>query len=154
MGDPSDRLSHLHPRFNLVNVRFRQLHAEATEIEDPSEAPTIDLHVNLQEMDDLGDADFREVRVAIAFTLELPEGRLVVVPEATYVVPREVAHEIDMPLVVEFVNHVAVMVLIPYAREALSDLSSRVLEARITMPVFPRGAIHFAIPEEHSAGKA
>lgn len=70
-------------------------------------------------------------------------GEMRVVARAEYHVPVEKAELLARPVTMEFANHVAVMVLVPYLREALSDLSLRVFDQRIVMPMFKRGELWF-----------
>lgn len=51
--------------------------------------------------------------------------------------------QVSEPVLLEFANEVGIMALLPFVREAVADLSTRVFGNAILMPVMQRGELHF-----------
>lgn len=139
----SEALIALVPTVALRTIRFRQLSAydkRATDI-DVEVVPVFGLSVATNSDDP---TLFRlGLRCEIKFT---DEAQIVAEVEAEYQVDGEgVALPLAQALMIEYMNEVAVMALIPYLRHAIADLSLRVFGSPITMPVFQRGAISFPL---------
>lgn len=80
--------------------------------------------------------------VRCRLTVQAPSGTIVADGAVFYnsVEPIDVDHDIA----VSFADNVGIMALIPYLRQAVDDLSMRLLfPSRIILPVLPRGAITF-----------
>lgn len=148
--EPSDTLKAIHGYVELLDIGFRELSSIAEPVEEADETPHFALQVDLEELDDLEDEQYRRVRYGLELNLETTEGRTRIVASATYRLPRERSEAFTMSVAVEYANHVALMALIPYVREALSDLSVKVLNNRITMPTFQRGELSFPLPNENT----
>lgn len=146
LGDPSSTLASLHEHVELHEIRARELYCVREEIAEPEEQPRFSLQVDLAEIEDLEPGEPRPVQYGLQLELETPDGRTRVVIQGRYSVDREHADAFEMPVAVEYANHVALMALLPYLRQALADLSSRVLDNQILMPIFARGELSFPVP--------
>ena len=70
-------------------------------------------------------------------------------PVASYHVDVEHAALLDdRPTVAAYANEVAVMALVPYARQAVADVTLRVFEASVLMPSFQRGELRFGVADQ------
>jgi len=87
--------------------------------------------------------DDRGFRVRIRSDIETSVGTIKVDVAADYVLTNLHAAEISPGLMIEFVNEVAVMVLLPYLRQSIADVSQRVFGASLTMPIYKRGEVSF-----------
>lgn len=92
-----------------------------------------------------------QFRLQLRCEIELPTGVAVIEPVATYRLPTDDADLLTPNVITEYANEVGVMALIPYLRHALADITLRVLEEPLLMPVLPRGALHFEWDGEESA---
>lgn len=146
LSDPSRALAAVHEHVELQEIRATELSCVREEVEDPEEQPRFALQVDLTDLEDLEADEPRPVRYGLKLELETPDGRTRVNFEGRYSIAREHAESFDMALAVEYANHVALMALLPYVRQALTDLSIRVLDNQILMPIFQRGAINFDPP--------
>lgn len=100
--------------------------------------PTFTLFIETPE-DDEGSNQFG---VKLRIVAELPPGDASVTYRAVYN-----TGEAGLPaasVLMEFVNEVAVMTLIPYLREALADVTRRVFVHPLVMPMFQRGELRFS----------
>ncbi|HWV49291.1 MAG TPA: hypothetical protein VN035_07530 [Microbacterium sp.] len=144
MSDESPRFVHsasdiLEVGVQLENVQFFNLQAtinedaEPTEEPSPAVAPLYGLKLR-HEGNELG------MRVSIE--LDTVTARIVVDASINYTTAEVI--EIDEEAFLDFANNVGVMALLPYLRQAIADLSQRVLGDVILMPVIPRGELTFS----------
>lgn len=148
LSEPSRALTAINEHIELREIRARELFCVREEVEDPEEQPRFALQVDLTNLEDLEPGEPRPFRYGLKLELETPDGRTRVAVEGRYTVAAEHAASLDMALAVEYANHVALMALLPYVRQALTDLSNRVLDNQILMPIFQRGAISFDPPAD------
>jgi preprotein translocase subunit SecB len=112
--------------------------------EDPVPDGEGEMKLDFQVKDRLPDQD-RSFRFALEVTFSNHEGRAVARPVATYHVGAEDALLLDdVDLMAEFGGKVAVMALIPFAREAIATVTSRVFLDPVLMPIFTTGQLHFS----------
>lgn len=143
MPEPSTALLSLVRCAALDSIEFREISARRVDPQDNAEPPRIDLHTEVEDRAE-PQGNQREFRYAIRVTLHDSEGDVVVEPVATYHVPLESAHLLDdSSLLTEFANEVAVMALVPYARQAIADVTQRVFSGSILMPTYQRGQLRF-----------
>lgn len=123
---------------DIESVQFFNLHAEVNEgVEAPNDeqevSPTYGLKLR-HEGNELG------IRVSI--TIDLVGAKIVVDAAVNYVT----AELLDMEeaTFLDFANNVGVMALLPYLRQAIADLSQRVIGEVILMPIIPRGGLTFS----------
>lgn len=148
LGSPSEALMEITPHVTLEGIFARELFCVREDLEEPDLQPTFGLQVDLEDLEDLDEDAPRRVRFGLKLELEAPDGRVRIVFDGRYSVEREHAESLTMPVAVEYMNHVAVMAMLPYMRHALADLSARVLREEILMPIFARGEISFPPPSE------
>ncbi|MBT1618129.1 protein-export chaperone SecB [Curtobacterium flaccumfaciens pv. poinsettiae] len=135
---------------DLVDVSYYEL--AATQNDDSiSEAPEGDTQLHLaQEMSYGTRDDDRGFRVRIRTTVDAPDqGKVVIGVSAAWQYAGESAQAISRATMLDFINNVAVMVLLPYIREATSDLTRRVFGSALVLPVIQRGQIGFT--EDHAS---
>lgn len=53
---------------------------------------------------------------------------------------------------IDFANEVGLMALLPYVRQAVADISQRILGTALVMPVMPRGSLSFSLDESEEDG--
>ena len=84
-------------------------------------------------------------RVILRTVIEVPIGRIECDTSAEYEMtdlrPDDVADEAFG----QFVNDVAVMHILPYARQSIADITQRVFASPLLMPIMKRGDIHFDV---------
>lgn len=98
------------------------------------------------------DAENPGLRISLRCDLTSEDGSIVVEPVGVFRVPAEDAELLsDDARVLAFINEVAVMTLLPFIRQAVADMSLRVFEQTILMPVMPRGAVRFEAPSSQPA---
>lgn len=64
-------------------------------------------------------------------------------------------HEVEIQVIEDFVNNVALMAVLPFVREAVAEITRRVFGASLLMPIVPRGAIEVTlsrVDDEDGAG--
>lgn len=143
MPEPSASLLSLVRCAVLDSIEFREISARRVDPQDNAEPPRIDLHTEVEDRA-APQGNQREFRYALRVTLHDSEGDVVVEPLVTYHVPLEFADLLDDgSALTEFANEVAVMALVPYARQAISDVTQRVFSGSILMPTYQRGQLRF-----------
>lgn len=141
--EPSGLLRELVSVIELDDIRYREVAARAETTEEPIEEPRFALQVQVEDVDEPSQEGRLHVAFDIRVVVRTEDGEMRVVARAEYHVPIEKAELLAKPVTMEFANHVVVMTLVPYLREALSDLSLRVFDQRIVMPMFKRGELWF-----------
>lgn len=139
MAEPSEELLALHSATKLQDINYLRLHVEqkpGSGAEPPrgSAYPTYQLGVEPR--------DEGEFRIRLRVMVDLPAGMIDVEAAAEYVAS-DYDGEISGPLMVEYANEVGIMVLLPYLRQAIADLTQRVFNASLIMPIFSRGEVSF-----------
>lgn len=147
MPDPTPDLLTLARQAELLDVFYDRLSAELTPGSEAT-APEFALSLRLPEAEEQDPAERRTWQYGLRVRVTTDRGTVIVEPVVTYGIPTEHAHLLQQPTLTDFANDVAVMTLLPYARQALQDLAGQVLREQIVMPSFPRGAITFPQPSE------
>lgn len=147
MSEPSEALLALASDAELVDVSYELLSAEFLPDSDPV-TPEFALSQRLPGPDEQVTVGQARWQYSLRVRVTTSRGTVVVEPVATYAIAAEQARLLQQPTLTEFANEVAVMALLPYARQALQDLAGQVLREQIVMPSFPRGAITFTPPPE------
>ncbi|ACZ31928.1 hypothetical protein Xcel_2921 [Xylanimonas cellulosilytica DSM 15894] len=114
--------------------------APGADLENVGVRPSFELQV------EHGDARFR---MTVRVNVETDAGPVAVEGYAQYGTG-DGSVELTESLLFEFVNDVGIMVLIPYLRQAIADVTQRVFGSPLVMPVMQRGAIRFERPERPS----
>ena len=133
----------------LADIGFRSIHAKqyGAEIDVPEENPIFQLDVTIPKTKPTGESERPYgFTIALAVEIHMPDGILRVEPYATYSVKSGEHVELSPDTVTEFANESAIPDLLPFAREALSDIAGRVLRTQIVMPIFKKGDIQFPAP--------
>ena len=144
MTEPSPEVVALAQSAVLDSVEFWEM--SIVRNEDPQEPVDAEGRMSMDiQVKDLTPGEDRGFRYAMTAAFRNHEGEVKVRPAATYHVQAEHAGLLDDPAIaVEYGNRVAVMTLLPFAREAIATLSSRVFEERILMPIFTASQIRFS----------
>lgn len=122
----------------IESVQFFNLHAEVNEDaappnEEQEVSPTYGLKLR-HEGNELG------IRVSIS--IDVGAAKIIADAAVNYVTSEVLAMEEATFL--DFANNVGVMALLPYLRQAIADLSQRVIGEVILMPIIPRGGLTFS----------
>jgi preprotein translocase subunit SecB len=134
----------------LDSIEFMELSARRAEDEDQPAGDEIPdgegrMRFDYQAKELVPERD-RDFRFALEVTFSNHEGQAVARPVAVYHVPADHAELLDdIELMIEFGTRVAVMTLIPYAREAIANLTSRVFTDPVLMPILTADQVHFSI---------
>ncbi len=133
----------------LVDVQLSRLGAERVQVESPSK--DIDLRLSFSR-DDVGtDDEARCFRYRLLADVAHPEGTVSVESVAVYSVSPEFEALLDdQQGMLDFGNHVALFAILPYLRQAISNLALQVLGTPILIPILRRGELEF-LPDEPSA---
>lgn len=91
--------------------------------------------------------DDKGFRVRVRTEVDSSIGKIVVDVSVDFELESLIASQIKEPTMIDFVNGVAIMVLLPYIRQSIADISQRVFGAALTMPIFKRGEVEFASPK-------
>lgn len=93
---------------------------------------------------DLGEEQDKRFRVRLLTEIESDPGiirvNLAAEYELTELNPRDIPEEVML----DFVNSVAVMTLLPYVRQSVADISQRVFTYPITMPLYKANDLTFS----------
>ena len=131
----------------LADVGFMYIHAEHCEVPEP-EPPTFQLEVSIPKQGEIPVDEPMRARIAIRVEVFLPIGKLVAEPFAEFTLDRSHMESLNHASLTALANERVVYDLLPFAREALSDLSSRVFKTQLIIPYFGRGELVFPIPSQ------
>lgn len=122
---------------------FRNLDAQPAEnFEiDPSYALATDLR-------DDGDG----FRVSLLTEIDTPIGRIECGVLAEYEHHGILVTSASSEALTEYVNNVALMHVIPYVRQSIADITLRVFNSPLVMPILQRGQMSFRVEVDNDAG--
>lgn len=106
--------------------------------EDFEIAPEYDLTITLRD-------DFGGFRAQLATAISVPIGDIRCVIYAEYELDNARIGSESTTAMGEFINGVALMHVIPFTRQAISDLTMRVFNNPLLMPIIQRGDLGFAL---------
>ena len=86
-------------------------------------------------------------RVRIRTEIDVAFGHIVVDLGAIYELNSLSALDISPETLIDFVNGISIMTLVPYNRQAIADITQRVFGASLTMPMIKRGELEFHISD-------
>lgn len=143
-----EELHRLVQRASLQSVACRLLSAESASEPAPGAAevetsPTFELRIGTPD----APKPFDCFLVGVRIDAESNRGRAAVWYEARYVLSGE-PEPVGLPLLTQFANEVAVMVLLPYLREGLADVTRRVWGSTLLVPMMQRGQLAFSVPSK------
>ena len=120
---------------------FSRLEAAREELDAPSKEVQLDLAFSRP---DDAESEQPEFQFRITARADHPTGRVIVACTTLYSVPREFAPLLDdTRTTIEFANREALLVAVPYIRQAMSDMALRVLGVPILLPVLRQGQVEF-----------
>ena len=120
----ANQLRVLNSHAQIVGVHYNELRAKSEEIGE----------------DELGAPIFRLGEVVI------PHGTVCVEPVMTFQVPVEHAGAVNSRSATAYVNDSGVVHILPFVRQALIDMSTRVLRSPVVMPIFGPDDLQFELP--------
>lgn len=153
MTDSSGVLADLVGVATLDDIRYFRVSAEEFEDhldEDEVGVPSFDLRVRqFQGTGDDGSSGGDPIRLDfhLRVTAPIPDGtgEVVAEPVASYIFPADARHLLTREGVNSFANEVAVMCLVPYAREAIASMALRGFRGTFIMPIIKRGDLEFDV---------
>lgn len=149
LPDPSvakdlDTLSRL---LTLREVRYNELRAKADDIpEEELVPPTLRLQVMIADKPQEDQPDMLNAQVALNVDLAVPEGRACVEPVAFFQIPIKYSAALNPRALTAYVNETGFFQILPFARQSMFDISSKVLRNPILMPIFRPGDAIFELP--------
>lgn len=114
----------------------RALTPEAAD-ESESVDPVYGLDIDLRDADD-------GFRIRLTTRIESAKGTIVSEVGAEYMVESTSIRSVSKSMLIEFVNNVALMHILPYTRQSISDITTRVFESALLMPMIQRGELSFS----------
>lgn len=133
---------------NVTHFELSAVREKAADPTGPAEPDGAELQVS-QEMNYSARDDGQAFRVWLRSTVVAPgRGTVVVGVDGEWTYESGDPDAISEPVMLEFINNVAVMVLLPFIRETVADLSRRVFGTGLLLRTWQRGEIIFAKPEK------
>ncbi|MGF3055595.1 hypothetical protein [Microbacterium sp. YY-01] len=127
---------------SLSSIEYFKMHAERDLSFSPDApvevSPSYILTVDFQ-------PDGERFRVLFETDIETTAGHISCGVAAEYAHPSVILRQASGEAISEFVNNVALMHLIPYVRNGVADITQRVFEAPLLMPIFQRGELNFDV---------
>lgn len=131
----------------LREIRYNELRAKAEGVSDDELIPpAFRLGVTIAEESPQDDPSILLASAALNVELAVPEGRISVEPVAVYHIPIEHAKALNPVALTAYINETGIFEILPFARQALSDLSGKVFQNQILMPLFREGDVRFDLP--------
>jgi hypothetical protein len=140
MSQPSESLQSLCDNAVLNRVYFLEVSARQADPGALGEAPAPGFGLNIEVSPD--DLRFR-IRLRVEASSDTTF--LGVEPVAEFQVPENLRDLLVAEDLVEFANEVGVMVLLPYLREAVADVTRRVFGSSSLVPLIQRGQLRFSL---------
>lgn len=91
----------------------------------------------------------REIAARLSVRLDQPSWQIIV--DAAVVYTTEEPIEFSESVLLDFANRIGVMALVPFLRQAIADVSQRVLGEVILMPMMKPGELSFGPDDEVAA---
>jgi hypothetical protein len=143
ISGPSEALVAFVPRVSLLSIGYSELSAKTLDqpAEDlESDASDVDPQYTLNVAIHPSEPRFG---LRLRVDIEGPFGLVHVETQADYEVDGVEQSALSHPLLVEYANHVGTFAMVPYARQAIADLSLRVFGSPLLMPTMQRGDLMF-----------
>jgi len=142
--EPADALTALAPAAVLEDLSFVELYVKRR-LDAPVDAtgtgePQFTLQTQHHEDDD------RRFRLLLSVEVDAGVGELRVTTLASYLVT-DPTIRLSQRIAVEYANEVGVTTMLPFLRQGIADLTQRVFGSALLMPVLPRGAVAFPLPD-------
>lgn len=84
-------------------------------------------------------------RIILRTAIDLPIGQIECDVAAEYELQKISVRRIPPEVFDQFVNDVAIMHILPYTRQGISDVTLRVFANPLTMPIMQRGSVRFDV---------
>lgn len=151
-----DQLRVLASNVQIVGVHYNELRAKSEQIaEDELVAPSFRLGVLIEDAPPEDTPDVLRFHVSLNVEVSVPQGKVCVEPVMTFQVPAEHAASVNPRSATAFVNESGITHILPFARQALIDLSTRVFRAPVVMPIFGPDELQFELPpSDYQAAKS
>ncbi|MGO3673836.1 MAG: hypothetical protein ACTJE8_00030 [Corynebacterium sp.] len=140
----------LDEHLELRDVSYNKMSAEVkqTEVEDGGLHPVFGLRVSGDGSVARNDEGWLSTSIALAVDIEVDRGVISGEVEGTYRFPEHLVNDVNPIGLVAYANDQAITTLLPYLREVVQNLASRVLRAQIIMPHFVTSDVVFPLPTE------
>lgn len=149
MSEPSESLKRLVASASLIDITYFELTARRSEDFSSAEGED-DGAADVEPNYGLGvetSKDESRFRLRLRVDIEGAFGTVSAEAAAEYERGDFPVEEVTQELLVEYANNVGVMALLPYLRQVIADLTQRVFESPLLMPVLQRGAVSFSLGE-------
>lgn len=93
-------------------------------------------------------SDHAGFRVVLQTEIKAPVGDIRCDVQAEYALQELKMSAIPQAAIQDFVNQVALMAVLPFVRQGIADITLRVFEAPLLMPIIQRGEITFNLPAD------
>jgi preprotein translocase subunit SecB len=140
VSQPSKPLQTLSDNAVLSRVYYLEVSARQADPDSHEDAPTPGFELNIETSQDDG-----RFRIKLRVSASSDSASLAVEPVAEFQVPEDVRNLLVPENLVEFANEVGVMVLLPYVREAVADVTRRVFGTPSLVPLIQRGQLRFSL---------
>jgi hypothetical protein len=136
---------------DLAGIRFYEL---AASWDDTGDAPEDQVDDDPQQLESEFRTAYRKrpdgVDYRVSVRVLIPAGELRADAAAMYVGPE--AFSVPEDVIFSFGENVAAMTVLPYIRQAITDLSIRVGPGQVVLPIISRGVITFSDDSEDQDG--
>lgn len=140
MSQPSKTLQRLSEGAVLSRVYYLEVSARQADPDNGSDSLTPGFELNIEVSQEVG-----RFRIKLRVSASSESASLAVEPVAEFQVPEDLRDLLVPENLVEFANEVGVMVLLPYVREAVADVTRRVFGTPSLVPLIQRGQLSFSL---------
>lgn len=126
---------------STVALSARRIEREAANAGEYSVDPQYTLHTGWRD-------DHKGFRIVLQTEIEAPVGDIRCDVQAEYVLEDLARTTVPQEAMQEFVNSVAIMTVLPFVRQGIADITLRVFESPLLMPIIHRGQITFNLPPD------
>ena len=138
----------------IRDIRYNELRVKAEAIpEDDLVPPVFRLEIQIAHEPQEDEPEVLQAKVALNVELSVPEGRIAVEPVALFHVPTKYATALNPRALTAYVNETGIFHVLPFARQALLDMSSKVFQNPVLMPIFRPEDINFELPSVENASE-
>ncbi|WP_349865016.1 hypothetical protein [Leifsonia sp. WHRI 6310E] len=93
-----------------------------------------------------GRDDDKAFRVGLRTEIQVGTGSIISEIRAEYLLGEMRFSAVEDATRLEFANKIAIMAILPYTRQSIADITSRVFGAPLLMPIVQRGELEFEVP--------
>ena len=145
----------LEEQLELRDISYNKMSAEIqlTDVEDEGLQPVFGLRVSTDDSSAGDEEGWLTAAIALAVEIRVDRGIVSSEVVGTYRFPASFINDVNPIGLVAFANDQAIATLLPYLRETVQTLASRVLRAQLIMPHFAKGELIFPLPPEDEMEK-